>query len=212
MLEHRQKIVIGAMNLFMKYGIQSVSMDEIASSLGMSKKSLYQYMADKKEIVHEVMNFHLDFERQTIQDIAASSKNALDEMTQISKHILAFLSNMPLVLMYDLQKYYRKSFDLFHEHHMPFIQQTIKRNLDRGIQEGIYRSDINADVLSKLYVNQTQCVARDLCEVAPGMDQRTYYVEMMKYHFRGIIHPDHLSSLDLDFLDERNTLPNLNFQ
>ena len=80
----RDKILEGASGLFLRYGIRSVSMDNIASHLGMSKKTIYQYFRDKDEIVYSVTEAHVQGERQQFGEIANKSKNAIEELVGLS--------------------------------------------------------------------------------------------------------------------------------
>src|SRR6185369_7288393 len=112
----KDRILKGAMELFMKYGVRSVSMDDIARHLSVSKKTLYQYFADKEEIVTTVAEFHLGHERNQYDSIRSVSENAIDELVKISVCIKKDLQKMNPALLFDLQKYHPKAWSAWLAH------------------------------------------------------------------------------------------------
>lgn len=144
----KERILKGAMELFMKYGVRSVSMDDIARHLSVSKKTLYQYFADKEEIVTMVAEFHLRHERDQYDSITSVSENAIDELVKVSVCIKKDLQKMNPSLLFDLQKYHPKAWSAWLAHKQQHIGQSIIRNLKQGIDEGFFRPEINTDILA----------------------------------------------------------------
>ncbi len=138
-----------AEELFMQYGIRSVSMDDIANNLGMSKKTLYQYYADKDELVDAVVDGHIK-EIQT--DCAAckdTAKDAVHEIFITMEMIMEEFVNMNPMLLYDLEKFHFRSYQRFKEHKDKFLARIIRDNIEWGIKDELYRPDINVDVMCK---------------------------------------------------------------
>ena len=144
----KERILKGALELFMKYGVRSVSMDDVARHLSVSKKTLYQYFADKDEIVTMVSDFHMKNDCLQYDDFRATSKNAIDELVKISGCIKRDLQKMNPSLLFDLQKYHPKAWSLWLNHKQNYIGDSIIRNLKQGIEEGFFRPGIKTDILA----------------------------------------------------------------
>jgi TetR/AcrR family transcriptional regulator, cholesterol catabolism regulator len=146
--EIRQKILIGAENLFMKYGIRSVSMDDIARQLSVSKKTLYQHFADKDELVAMMLQEHMSRDVKEYKAIAQASENSIDELHKISERLKCDMEDMNPSLLFDLQKFHPKAWDIWLDHRNNFIMSSIVRNLNQGVSEGYFRTDINPEILA----------------------------------------------------------------
>jgi AcrR family transcriptional regulator len=148
-MEPKERILIKAEELFMQYGIRSVSMDDIANNLGMSKKTLYQYFADKDELVEAVVDGHIN---QVEEDCVACRNQATDAIHEIfltMEHIMQEFNNMNPMLVYDLEKFHFKAYQRFREYKEKFLLQIIRNNIEWGIRDELYRPDLNVDVLSR---------------------------------------------------------------
>lgn len=151
----KERILKGAQELFMKYGVRSVSMDDVARHLSVSKKTLYQYFADKDEIVTMVAEFHLRHEQVQYEELRAMAENAIDELVKISTCIKKDLQKMNASLLFDLQKYHPKAWSAWLNHKQVYMGQSIIRNLKQGIAEGFFRSEINTDILA---IARLECI------------------------------------------------------
>ncbi|SKC56830.1 TetR/AcrR family transcriptional regulator [Ohtaekwangia koreensis] len=147
-LNTREKILKGADGLFTKYGVRSISMDDIARHLSVSKKTLYQHFADKEDIVTLVCQAHLQESRNEFESIHASAENAIDELAKLSLCVRKNVEDVNPSLLFDLQKYYPKAWAVWLEFKRMCIYDSVKRNLEQGIAEGFYRTEINAEILS----------------------------------------------------------------
>ncbi len=115
-MEPKERIMIKAEELFMQFGIRSVSMDDIANNLGMSKKTLYQYYADKDELVDAVIGDHINGIQTECLNWRKDAKDAIHEIFLTMEHILEELSNMNPMLLYDLEKFHYRSFQRFKDY------------------------------------------------------------------------------------------------
>ncbi len=145
--ETREKILTGAQGLFLKYGIRSVSMDDIARHLSISKKTIYQYFADKDEIVTVVSAYHLENDKRVFEEIKGTSRNAIDELVKVAECIKNEFKTMNPMLLFDLQKYHLKAWNLWLEHKQDHVRQSIISNLKQGIEEGFFRAELNPDII-----------------------------------------------------------------
>ena len=183
------QILAVAEDMFLKYGIKSVTMDDISRKLGVSKKTLYSHFSTKEQLVNAVMNTHIQKETTDINAIRASGKNPLEEFLKIAEYILKFLRKIKPTTIYDLQKYYRSCWQNMDNFHRKYIYKIILDNLERGIEAGIYRADINADIVARLYVGGSLRITDE--ELFPLADYKReeLYAQFIKHHMHGIVSP-----------------------
>ncbi len=141
-------------NLFCQFGVKSVTMDDIAKHLGMSKKTIYLHFKDKNELVQKLIEITIGEQKCIINNMEESADNAVDEIFSAVANIQTLLSKMNPLLFYDLQKYYPAAWDVFHNFRNNFLFDCIGKNLKRGIQEGLYREEINIRILARMRVEQ----------------------------------------------------------
>jgi AcrR family transcriptional regulator len=147
-IETREKILEGTEALFMKYGIRSVTMDDIARHLSVSKKTLYQHFADKDELVYKMSELYLERSFRQYEQIEQGSKNSIEELSKISVCMRHDLENLNPSMLYDLQKYHAKAWSLYNEHKLKIISHSVMRNIRQGIEDGYYRAEINAEIMA----------------------------------------------------------------
>lgn len=149
LMEPKERIIKEARVLFFRLGIRSVTMDDIAAQVGMSKKTLYQHFADKDELVDNLVDGEVQLMQNETMGCIHNSANAIEEifisMEMANKH---FTKMNPMVL-FDLHKFHFKSFQKFMEHKNTFLIQVITDNLRRGMAEELYRADTNIDIMAK---------------------------------------------------------------
>jgi TetR/AcrR family transcriptional regulator, cholesterol catabolism regulator len=149
-MEIKDRIKEKAEELFDLYSVRSVTMDEIASQLGISKKTIYTCYADKEELVDEVFcNRMKENQQQCICD-KATAENAVHEIFLAWEQVSDMLSKMNPSVLYDLEKYHPGVYKKFSDYKFNFLYQMIFSNIERGKKEELYREDINIDVVTKL--------------------------------------------------------------
>jgi TetR/AcrR family transcriptional regulator, cholesterol catabolism regulator len=145
----KERIKQKADDLFMQYGVRSVTMDEIAVQLGVSKKTLYQYYADKDELVDAVIIDILSSNEQNCIKDRNIAKNAIHEVFLAIDMMQEMFQDMNPSVLFELEKYYPKAFEKFKQHKYSFLYKVMKENLERGITEELYRPDIDVEILIK---------------------------------------------------------------
>lgn len=148
-MEIKQRIREKATELFFRYGIRSISMDDIATQLGMSKKTIYQSFADKDELVEDVVDAEISKMQEECLLTQGQSTNAVEEIFLTMEMVQEQFRNLNPVLIYDMQKFHIRSYQRFMDHKNRFLLEIIRANLTKGIREGLYRPDLEVDVLSK---------------------------------------------------------------
>ncbi len=141
-----------AHSLFMQYGFRSVSMDDIANNMGISKKTIYQYYADKDELVEAVIESEFEKNQGICEYDKSNSKNAIHEIFMAMDMMMEMFSSMNPSLIFDMQKYHPKAFIKFHAYKNEYLYNLTHDNIERGISEGLYREELNVAILSRFRV------------------------------------------------------------
>ncbi len=157
-MEAKKKILNSAEELFIQYGIRSVTMDDVARDASMSKKTLYQYFDNKDGLVSEVALNHFEKETKEFEGIYDQSTDAIHEILLVSQCLRKHVYRMNPSLLYDMQKYHGKAWDNYLEFKHSTIRGHIERNIERGKKEGYFREELDAKVLSILRVEGVQLV------------------------------------------------------
>lgn len=206
--EKRKKIVEQVTVLFMQYGIKSLTMDEIARNLGMSKKTLYQSFADKADLVETGIQAHMDKEAKSLQAIQEQSTNAIEEMFLLSQHVSVYLQQMHPSILFDLEKYYPAAYAKFNQYKTELIMASIARNIEQGIAQGLYRKNINIPIVAGLYVGRMDIIFDQQLFPNTHYNAKDVYFEAIRYHIRGIANENGIKLLREKFktLDTQNPI------
>lgn len=151
-LDTKQRIQQAANDLVMQYGIRSVSMDDIAANLGMSKKTIYQYFKDKDELVDAVVDDIIVTNRYECNTDREKADNAVHEIFMVMDMMAEMFKAMNPSILFDMQKYHPATFRKFLKHKNEFLYNVCKENLERGIREELYRPEIAVDILCRYRV------------------------------------------------------------
>lgn len=185
-MQLNNNLLEASLKLFMKYGIKSVSMDDLARSLGISKKTIYASFKNKKELVSKVVTSFCEAEEEDIQEIIASHSNAVQQMLKIGEYIFGFLRDMKPSLVYDLKKYHPEVWKYINFDHYGNIEKTIKQNILVGQKSGLYRKTIDENIISKLYIGQSRVIFDDDLFPIDDFEKPTLFKEFFFYHLYGI--------------------------
>ena len=148
-MEPKDRILQKAHELFYQYGVRSVSMNDIAVPLGMSKKTIYQYYADKEELVGAVFLTVMEQNRTHCLRDEKEAENAIHEIFLAFDRVQEMFATMNPSILYELQKYHPRVFDQFKKFKNEFLYNIIRANLERGMKDGHYRAELDADVLTR---------------------------------------------------------------
>jgi AcrR family transcriptional regulator len=181
-----KQILSKAEEVFLCYGIKSVTMDDFAGKMSMSKKTLYQLVTDKNDLVKKTMKQHIENEKKAVEEIRKNNENAIDEIFAIGRHVLVHLNKMNPSAMYDLQKYHPEGWKMFVDYKNTFIYSCILQNIEKGIRQGIYRDDFNPDIIAKFYAARTELVVSQDIFPFPKYTVMDVYSEYLRYHIRAI--------------------------
>lgn len=157
-LDIKKYIIEESDKLFCQYGFKSVTMDDIAKHLGMSKKTIYQHFSDKDELVNILIESRLNNQDCVIHESAEKAKDAVHELLLTLATMNESLGNLNPKMFYDLQKYHPKAWLYFKNFKEKSLGSAILANLERGITEGIYRAEINKDILTQLRLDHVELI------------------------------------------------------
>tara|TARA_B110000977_G_scaffold201675_1_gene297671 strand:+ start:1150 stop:1755 length:606 start_codon:yes stop_codon:yes gene_type:complete len=191
----RERYLIAITQQFMKYGIKSVTMDDISKNLCISKKTLYKHFKDKDDIVETIMKLDIEIEKSLMQETCTVSGNAIEETYAFSAIIIEKLKDLNTSIMYDLEKYHPKTWKLFVNHKRGYVYECIKDNIERGLKEGLYRKNLNPEIVAKLYSEKIDVLLDKDLFPNEKFTFAEVYSEMMRYHLKGIISKEGLKYL-----------------
>lgn len=150
--ETKDRILLGAQQLFMRRGIKSVSMDDIVAVLGISKKTLYKWFETKDQLVQAVVLGHFRQAESDCNRMNQEAENAVHEIVLMMKWTKQEHSDVHPGIFLELRKYHPGAYEQWQRHKATCILGQIERNLRRGIAEGLYRADIDVEVLARLHM------------------------------------------------------------
>lgn len=176
-----------AVDLFWRYGVKSVTMEDIAKELGISKKTIYQHFVDKDAIVKEVIEQELDCEKNDIDRLESEARDPIEEVIMASDYMRATLATMSPVLLHDLKKYHPKAWSLFQKHKHDYIIHNISDNLLKGMEQGLYRNDIDVDVLARLRIEQIEMAFDNAIFPHQKFSMMDIQIQFMNHFLRGIL-------------------------
>jgi AcrR family transcriptional regulator len=183
----REKILEIASELFLNLGFKSVTMDDIANEMGISKKTIYQHFENKRKLVEATTDFIFHYACDGIDCIMQENKNPIAELFEFNQLMKQILNNDKSSPLYQLQKYYPKVYKKLKEDEFKITQECIINNLNRGIELGFYRKDIKPKVVSRFhFFGITEIKNQQLFplnDFNPN-DLADYFLE---YHLRGIV-------------------------
>jgi TetR/AcrR family transcriptional regulator, cholesterol catabolism regulator len=168
------------------YGIKSVTMDDIARHLGMSKKTIYQYFCDKNQMVVTLISNRLGAEEVQLVKNADDSKNAVEEVWNAIGHIKEMFSRLNPVMFYDMQKYHPDAWNAFKKFRHERLFSCIKRNLEKGIAETYYRDDINIDIVATMRMEQIDIIFNPNIYPAGKFNLANVMIQLTEHYLYGI--------------------------
>ncbi len=191
----KEKILHKASEMFLNLGFKSVTMDDIASELGMSKKTIYSHFPTKLKLVQATTFFVLDNVNEAICSIRSGNLNPIEEVFTIKTIINNQLKNEKSSPYYQLQKFYPKIFKQLNDKQFESVNQCVVQNLQRGIEQGYYRKELKIDLITRFYFSGNMSLTNK--ELFP---LNTYGMTALKdafldYHIRAIATEKGLNTL-----------------
>jgi len=183
----QEQIIEKATEMYLTLGFKSVTMDDIANEMGISKKTIYQHFANKNDLVEAVTMQMFDTISCGIDEICLEDKNPITEIFEIKNFVMQNLKDEKASPIYQLQKYFPKTFKCLRNKQFEKMEDCVIRNLRKGIELGLYRNDLNLDFVSRIYYSGIHSTKDK--EIFPDTMFNAVQLEEMylEYHLRGII-------------------------
>ena len=183
----REKILRKATDLFLNLGFKSVTMDDLARELGISKKTIYAHFPNKTKLVEECTKRLFRTISEGIDHICSLRKNPIEELYEIKKFVLLHLKNEKNSPQYQLRKYYPKIHGSIKKKQFEVMRNCVIENINKGIELGIYRTNLNIDFVSRIYFSGVTSIKDQKLFPVTKFPMASLMDEFLEYHLRGII-------------------------
>ncbi|SFE28257.1 transcriptional regulator, TetR family [Chitinophaga sp. CF118] len=166
-MEIQERILDTSFGLFRQFGTRSITMDDIAQKMGVSKKTLYAHFADKDELVMNAISRYLkEMERESVEN-QQKAGDAIEELFLVMQMLDECFRYMNPIVLFDLQRFHPQAFQVFQDYKNGGLQLIIRQNLERGVKEGLYRPELDLDIMTQYRLATTMlCFQPDAFPVA----------------------------------------------
>ncbi|TZF83610.1 TetR/AcrR family transcriptional regulator [Pedobacter sp. BS3] len=185
-MDVKERILTECDTLFCRYGIKSVTMDDIARHLGISKKTIYQHFKDKSDLVYQLIDNRLQSQMCIIDENSQVATNAVEEIYLSVTQMQHLLSNTHVMLFYDLQKYHPDAWLLFKRFREKCLYDKVYANLERGIKEGYFRTEMNLEIITMMRVEQIDVAFNQSLHPDSKHSVLQVMVELTEHYLYGI--------------------------
>lgn len=172
--------------LYNKFGIKSVTMDDVSRELGISKKTLYNHVSDKSELVEKAMIVNSIRHQQALALIVKDNLNAIEELLAVNKYMNMMMKEQNPSLNYDLSKYYPEIYSRLVAESKKRMFDAIRKNLIKGKNEGLYRQSIDVDIISKIHLTRLEQKYSTDSFTISELSSEKVMKEIFDYHLHGI--------------------------
>ncbi|MEQ9438518.1 MAG: TetR/AcrR family transcriptional regulator [Cyclobacteriaceae bacterium] len=188
-MENKEQIARAAEYLFMSYGVRSVTMDDIAKRLGISKKTIYQHFRDKDEVVCLATLRILEREKTELDQIQGQAENAIHELHLLSNYIRQHIVNINPSALFDLQKYHQDAWEIYLNFKDTVFLQSVELTLERGINEGYFRAGIDPKILAVLRIEQIHISFDERVFPKDEYDLKEVHLQLFDHFTHGVLTP-----------------------
>ncbi len=185
----KEKILEKATDMFLNYGFKSITMDDIANKMGISKKTIYAHYGNKASLVEDSTMHLLHIISNGIDHICDLHKNPIEELYEIKKFVMMHLKDEKSSPQYQLQKYYPKVHTVLRLKQYEVMQECVVQNIKKGIALGIYRKNLNIEFVSRIYFSGVNSIKDQKIFPLEDFPISTLMDDYLEYHLRGIITP-----------------------
>jgi len=184
-MEEKRLQDIGEM--LMTYGVRSVSMDDIARHLGISKKTLYLHFKDKNEMVEKITESVIEERHSEYVEATKDATNAIEELFFMTKCLRTHVANLNPSLVFDLKKFHTKAWNMLMDFEHITVYGDLITNLERGVEEGFFRPSIDIKILAKLRVEQVHMSFDPHMFPKDKFDFTEVHMQMFDHYIYGLL-------------------------
>lgn len=182
----KQTILQKAGEIFLKYGFKSITMDDIANELAISKKTIYKFFKNKQELVEETVSLVHETMHKEIFCICDKGYNAIEENFEIKNMFKNMFKNSDDSPMFQLEKYYPDTYHKMMVSEFDMFKDCILTNIKKGIKEGLYRANINENLITKFYFSLAMSVHNSNLHTYNKNTLNKLETSVLEYHTRAI--------------------------
>ncbi len=199
----KEQIIIKSAELFLTLGFKSVTMDDIASEMGISKKTIYVHFKNKTKLV-EAVSFYL-FENicEGIDRICEASANPIEELYDIKMFVMQHLKNEKTSPQFQLKKYYPQVHDILRVKQFEKMHGSVMESLQKGIDTNVFRSNIDIDFISRMYFNGMTGIKDGIIFPQDKFNMDYLMESYLEYHLRAIVAEEGFKILN-QFINKTN--------
>jgi len=179
-----------ATELFIKQGFKSVTMDDIASHMHISKKTIYASYSHKTELVYAVAHQMMNVIQCAVTQLVETQKNPIQELYEIKKYVIEHLHGEKTSSIQQLLKYYPKIFNELKLHQFEFMKGCMEKNITKGINMGLFRDNLDVEFISRMYHVGMTNIKDDSIFPHEKFPHAKLYEMYLEYHLRGIVTPE----------------------
>ena len=187
-----------ALGMFNKYGIRSVTMDDVAKELGISKKTIYKYFENKADLIHKSVRTRFAEIQKSLLDIHARSANAIDELIEVDELVGKMMRNHNHSMQFQLQKYYPETFAEVFEGRHELLSSMVQENIESGKRDGLYRQEACTEVISFLYCAKMETMPEEERALFDNHSKPFVMHQALEYHIRGLA-----TASGLEYLEQK---------
>jgi len=186
----KEEILHRATELFLNLGFKSVTMDDLANEMGISKKTIYSHFENKTKLVEDSTMYMFGIISNGIDYIISLKKNPIEELYEIKKFVMLHLKDEKSSPSYQLQKYYPKLHRAMRNRHFEVMQDCVVDNVKRGIEIGIYRKNLDIEFVAHIYFSGVTSVKDGDIFPQSKFPMKQLMDNYLEYHLRGIVTPE----------------------
>ncbi|AUD05657.1 TetR/AcrR family transcriptional regulator [Spirosoma pollinicola] len=183
----KERILEEAERLFWKYGVRSVTMEDIARKLGISKKTIYQHFSDKEQILYQVIQDKAGKDQSAMECMVIETDNPVEELMSVLTLMQKNADGVSPNLLIDIKRYYPQAFAIFRQYKEGHIMRSLLENIQKGIFQGVYRSDIKPTILARLRVEQIELAFDNEIFPTDQFSMHDIQSELIHHFVRGML-------------------------
>lgn len=188
-MEVRDRIIEEATRQFFQLGIRNVTMDDIAVSLGISKRTVYETFKDKGELVQTCLTMLTSKDDKKVEQVVAESANAIEAIFVFMREGIKAMNSINPVFFKDLEKFYPAMWKVMEKEGKAKRFKLSAKLLNKGIKEGLFRKDFNVEIVSKLFHEQIGLLVNESIFPRDKYDRAEVFQNMIINFTRGISTP-----------------------
>lgn len=189
----KEKIIARATDLFLKLGFKSVTMDDIAGEMCISKKTIYKYFCNKELLIAETTEIVHKAIHQSINAIVAKNHNAIEENFEIRKMFKEMFKSGGTSPAYQLKKHYPEIYDNVMAREINECNTVFRQNIEKGVQQGLYRKNVQINTYVKFYYTLIFSINGN---ISSEKESKEMEMQALEYHTRAMATPEGIIELE----------------